>query len=472
MRVLFAVIGSLVLGCTGTATPGPVPPPDVSPAEPTTSDALEAEAVALIPVDIGAPGPPPPFVMPDPPDVPPDRPDVGSPDVSDVNIEPDIEPEPEPEPEPDVTEEDVAPPVVYTCTQDDQRALYAKRIEPLFNGSQPSSCNQCHLSGIDLSMYAKGTPCATMACLISNEKVDLEAPADSEILAQIQQADPASPLIDDNVIEDEYGGFLEWITYSAQCHATVCGVVEDPCADPDAPVAALPGGLTPLGACAEPSLVADFSTLVMKHKNRCHGCHSSCKPDYPAPCWLVEDYDAGDPAALEAAAIQTMYNLIGLGAIDVDAPSESLMLLKPASSSLGGVYHGGGSKFYDLADQTYQDFLQWIEAYAACYLGVEPQKPVVKITLPVDKKKVTEGLPLTLKGNATDLQDEAFADEAFVWTSSKTTDPVFVGPEGSVSTLPTGKHLLTLTVTDADGNAGTRTVKIWIKKKPTPPPEE
>ena len=51
----------------------------------------------------------------------------------------------------------------YDCTVEGRAALFEKRIVPLFAEDRPKSCNQCHLSGIDLTMFIKETPCQTMA---------------------------------------------------------------------------------------------------------------------------------------------------------------------------------------------------------------------------------------------------------------------------------------------------------------------
>src|SRR5687768_16325048 len=63
--------------------------------------------------------------------------------------------------------------------------LYRQRIEPILTSDEPSSCNQCHLSGVDLSLFVRDTPCETMACLIERDLVNLEAPEDSTVLSSI-----------------------------------------------------------------------------------------------------------------------------------------------------------------------------------------------------------------------------------------------------------------------------------------------
>ncbi len=75
---------------------------------------------------------------------------------------------------------------------------------------------------------------------------------------------------------------------------------------------------------------------------------------------MTEDFDDKNPEELYQAGLQSMFNLIGMGASDATDYPKSLMLLKPLKESYGGVTHGGGTKFVDLADPAYQDFLEWL----------------------------------------------------------------------------------------------------------------
>ena len=68
------------------------------------------------------------------------------------------------------------------CTQEELGELYKRRIEPLLAEDRPKSCNECHLSGIDLSLFSRGDACHTMACLSEQGLVDLERPEESKIL--------------------------------------------------------------------------------------------------------------------------------------------------------------------------------------------------------------------------------------------------------------------------------------------------
>ena len=252
------------------------------------------------------------------------------------------------------------PAVEEVCTEDGQTELYARYIEPLVTGGQPSSCNQCHLSGVDLSMYVQDTPCQSMACMVEQGMVDLEDPANSAVLAQILMADPESELIDGDVIQREYDGFLEWITWSAGCQDCVCGEIEDPCNTGTSETPPT-GVATPLGgSCTEDELAASFEVKVWPWRDRCSSCHTPEGSDQtegaPAP-WMASGADSD-------AALYTMYTVIGGDYIDTASPADSLWLTKPLA---GVVDHGGGDKFHDTSDEAYIDFLGWIEEYSACY---------------------------------------------------------------------------------------------------------
>jgi hypothetical protein len=63
--------------------------------------------------------------------------------------------------------------VVGTCYTEELDETYSQYVEPFVSGSVPSSCSQCHMTGIDLSLYAQDTPCETMACMVDLGVVDL-----------------------------------------------------------------------------------------------------------------------------------------------------------------------------------------------------------------------------------------------------------------------------------------------------------
>ena len=241
--------------------------------------------------------------------------------------------------------------------------LFQKKIKPLVTKGQPTSCNQCHLSGVDLGLFVQDTPCKSMACMESKGLVDFGTPANSQVLTWIAKAKPESKLITSSVQTAEYNAFLEWITWSAQCQASTCGPIADPCnsgALPPAPVKPM------IGACDEATLVASFNTKVFKWKSRCDHCHSPAGKDTNKSFGGFKPTPFLYPAEGLIGAKFTMYNVIGINSLDVVTPVQSTLLTKPLAEDAGGVWHGGGDKFEDTKDKSYIDFLAWIQQFAAC----------------------------------------------------------------------------------------------------------
>jgi hypothetical protein len=273
---------------------------------------------------------------------------------------------------------DQTAPIVDTgpvCSEDELGETYERYVEPVMTDAHPSSCNECHLAGVDLSMYVRGTPCQSMACMVAEGVVDLEDPAASQVLAFITQGEPASELIDDEVRQREYDGMMEWIEWAAVCQEDVCGTYDDPCQAGDGASPVPDDVASPLGVCSEDELTEVFEEKVWSWMGRCESCHWSGgagradNADAPAFVTSIADDDwvAG-----------TMYSLIGIGAIDLDDPATSLLMTKPleegatVQTELGavtGVFHGGGDKIHvedGEAEDTLYDFVDFVVQYAAC----------------------------------------------------------------------------------------------------------
>lgn len=243
-----------------------------------------------------------------------------------------------------------------TATSD----LFEKRIAPLLATDRPKSCNTCHLSGVDMAMFVQGDACQTMACLDARGLVDLTDPASSTVLSWISRADPASPLIDQKVIDEEYAGFLAWIEASAECG--LCYTGDAPCGEPVEATCAADDPkndeYVDPGDCSALTREALFRHNVYAWRDRCFPCHFDNK-DYVAPKWVAT-------GACDLASLQTMRNVLDSGLVNLDQPDQSLLLLKPLAESAGGVEHGGGDKFHDAEDVAYLDFRAWIRREADC----------------------------------------------------------------------------------------------------------
>lgn len=275
------------------------------------------------------------------------------------------------------------------CTEDVLGELYTEYVEPFVSGQVPSSCSQCHMTGIDISIYAQDTACDTMACMVDMGAADLEQPADSEILAQIGMGDPASSVFD---VGTEHQAILEWIEWSSRCHKQVCGDIDSGCSQG---TGALTTGQMPSGQCNEQELVGAFWDAFVVHQNRCISCHGNigvdqgsffpcdtndacaegerceagrCRTDRHAPTPFIEGLgDASDWNNPEhrRLASNAMYTLLTMDLIDKEEPLDSRLLTKPLPEGFQplaiygametiedvppgvgvGLVHGGDTKF-------------------------------------------------------------------------------------------------------------------------------
>ncbi|HWA77566.1 MAG TPA: hypothetical protein VG937_34755 [Polyangiaceae bacterium] len=245
--------------------------------------------------------------------------------------------------------------------------IYHDRIEPLLNQDTPKTCNQCHLSGVDLSAFVRSTPCETMACLVQDGLVDPASPPDSKILTWIQRATPDSELITDAVIQAEYEGFLQWIAASAACPSACAGAscgtpgAAEKCETPPAPNMP-PPEIMGEPDCSDRALEQLFYDDVYAWRARCFPCHFSDqkKADARAPRWIRVE---GNCAESSLASYRT---ITSGDYLNLEDPTQSLLLLKPLAIAAGGVEHGGHDKFDDTSDPAYQSFLQFIQRYADC----------------------------------------------------------------------------------------------------------
>jgi hypothetical protein len=253
-------------------------------------------------------------------------------------------------------------------------ALYEQRIAPLLATDRPKSCTQCHLSGVDLTLFVREDMCETRACLVEQGLVDLQNPDASLVLTWIGRAEPQSELITEEVIREEYEGFQSFVRQIATCSGAACEGVkcpnmgyEEACEyelEPKDPT------LIPKDTpCDSIAMEHAFRNNVYIWRDRCYPCHFTSEPRaaLDAPRWIDVRGNC------ETASITTLHNLEQGGYMNVEDPASSLLLLKPLPLELGGVLHGGDSKFSGTDDETYQSFLSFIEYYAACKTGAATQ---------------------------------------------------------------------------------------------------
>ena len=100
----------------------------------------------------------------------------------------------------------------------DSKEVFERRILPIFQSPNPSSCTECHLAGVDLKNYILPSHEKTFLSLRDQGLIDLENPADSKILRLIAMGggtNQGASLISAKVRETELAAFGDWIQASA-----------------------------------------------------------------------------------------------------------------------------------------------------------------------------------------------------------------------------------------------------------------
>src|SRR5688572_1657503 len=90
-------------------------------------------------------------------------------------------------------------------------AIFERRILPILTAKNPSSCSECHLSGVDLKDYVRPTQEETFAALKSAGLIDTARPEASKLLAFIARKPDKPSLITEKVRQQEYEAFRAWI---------------------------------------------------------------------------------------------------------------------------------------------------------------------------------------------------------------------------------------------------------------------
>ena len=283
-------------------------------------------------------------------------------------------------------------------TSQDSRALFERRILPIFKSSSPSTCSECHLSGVDLKDYIRPTEAETFASLVAQGYIDTKKPAESRLLKLISMSTPRSALITRKARNMEYEAFRAWIVAAVQ-HAPANDASPKPIG-PKVPVKVIRH--TRLDR-----VVDSFTRNIWSQEGRCMGCHRPGTSDNDRLTkkygdrvrWFVPD----DPEA-------TMKKIIAQNLINVKNPADSLLLLKPMNK----VAHEGGVKFV-YGDTTYQMFRAWIEDYAKSVQGSYRSEK----DLPARQKfgiAYTESL-LEVSQTPDDWVDKTLCVDLFAWNA-------------------------------------------------------
>ncbi|MGC1272325.1 MAG: hypothetical protein WBC44_01355 [Planctomycetaceae bacterium] len=231
-------------------------------------------------------------------------------------------------------------------------SIFERRLLPIFKSPKPSSCSECHLSGVDLKDYIRPTQAETFSALVRAGLVDARKPDRSKILTFIGRRPETPNLITEQVRKEEYEAFRSWLNAAVREPELLAAKPDEGTIGPTLPDEVL-------RHARNDRVLASFIENVWSEVGRCAACHS---PEQNAKqveqhgeqvSWITP----GDPAA-------TMQHLLDAGLIDLDTPEASLLIAKPTQR----VEHGGGQKMV-VGDRSYKQFRRFLDDYAATAAG-------------------------------------------------------------------------------------------------------
>jgi hypothetical protein len=338
----------------------------------------------------------------------------------------------------------------------DPREVFERRIKPILQSPNPSSCTQCHLAGVDLKDYLRPSPDETFRSLRDQGLIDLDRPKDSKILHLIQMGagDTAgTALIHEKTRRAEYEAFAAWIEAAAsdpKLH-DLPKLAAEQLARPARPDAVIRHARTD-------RFLESFERNVWAWRFRCMNCHTEGTPQNDKlrakhgdrVAWVKRD-----------GAEATMRYLLGSPLIDAKAPEKSLLLLKP----LGEVEHGGGKKFLP-GDQGYKGFRAWLEDYAAIVGG----RYVMAADLPPKEagpERFGSDVWLKLAETPPAWADKFLQVNVYAWDDAKQTweaEPIATSDRGVWGKGRLWQHNLTLLA-----EPGSERARAWRTGKPSLP---
>ena len=230
--------------------------------------------------------------------------------------------------------------------------VFTRRILPIMNSAKPSSCAECHLSGVDLKDYIRADQAETFAALVKGGLIDAKQPQKSKLLEFISRT-PAKPsIVSADVRKEELAAFTAWIEEAVRDPELLTAKAGSEKLGPKLPVEVV-------RHARHDRVLTSFIDNVWVEATRCAACHSPAfnkeqvKKHGEQVSWMTPD----DPAA-------TLKHLVEAGLIDTTDPTQSMILLKPTMQ----VKHGGGIKMV-VGDRSYKQFRKFLEDYAAMSAG-------------------------------------------------------------------------------------------------------
>jgi hypothetical protein len=338
-------------------------------------------------------------------------------------------------------------------TQPSSKEIFERRILPIFKSPNPSSCTECHLSGVDLKNYILPSHEKTFLSLRDQGLIDLENPADSKILRLIAMGggtNQGAALISAKVREAEFAAFTEWIKASTRdpklLSAPRLQLTE--IAKPARPLEVIRHARTD-------RLLASFEENIWSQRFRCSGCHS---PKGTENAKLVAEH--GEQVSwLKDSADATMRYLLDSENVNVKQPERSRLILKP----LNEIKHGGGQKML-AGDMTYKAFRAFLEDYAKT-VG---DRYVSAAELPKSKSgPQVFGSEIWLKLNNTppEWADKLLQVTLFEWDTNENsweTEPIAISDRGVSGKGRLWQHNLALLAERNSDRAS-----LWTASKPS-----
>ncbi|PQO43463.1 hypothetical protein [Blastopirellula marina] len=309
------------------------------------------------------------------------------------------------------------PPAETTAPGDSAAQIFTRRILPIFQSKKPSSCTECHLSGVHLQDYIRPSQQATFANLVAAGLIDVEQPDESKILKFIQRTPPQSSLINQQVREQEYEAFHAWIVAAVAQPELLSAAADDQPIGPQLPVEVI-------RHARRDQVLASFVDNIWTEVGRCAACHSPDRNQKQVAehgeqvSWIR----LNDPQA-------TLDHMLAADLINVADPEKSLLLQKPTLL----VEHGGGQKVV-VGDRTYKQFRRFLDDYARLAAG--GYATAEQIPPPADEVSVVTDIWLKLTDVPAEydqqlLQVDLYPASGDGWSNERiaTSDRLVAGPQ-------------------------------------------
>ena len=225
--------------------------------------------------------------------------------------------------------------------------IYQRRVIPLLQSSNASSCSECHLQGVKLDDFLTSDPKKSFASLRSLGWIDVEHPSESKLLQFIAKKPDKSSELMDQVRKSELEAIGQWID----------AAVRDP-GSLNVPLPKLDDlklDETLIRHARKDLVLSRFVDIVWSQLERCANCHSpernakQVEKNGSQMSWIVPNSPGETLQLLEQRKL-----------IDIEQPKASLLKTK----ALGLDDHGGGVKF-PAEGHTDREWGRFLEDYAA-----------------------------------------------------------------------------------------------------------